>query len=187
MSMAKKKTTTQHIGRLAATLAASFPTGEFDGGHGYELSSAFALAEKRRLAGEWQVVDHQVDGEPYTRHFIATILRGAELLEPDYQSGYHFMDGVCVRRTEIRGTLLLPDGHPKYCYRMCVSLQWELEPQCLLIRPVMGYQYASLDEAPAAVKELAASGEWQRIGYRFDGDELLVSDAGDEKRLRRVQ
>jgi hypothetical protein len=184
--MAKKKPGAPHIDKLAASLAASFPGVDAEGSPGYELSSSFALAEKRRLLGEWQVEEHRVDGLDYARHFIATTLRGAELLEPVYQASYQFMEGICLRRTMITGTLLLPDSHPKYCFRMSMSLQWLLEPQSLLIRPVMGYQYASLDDAPAAVKELMQYSDWQRISYRFDNEALLVVDQGDEKRLRRV-
>ncbi len=183
--MGKKKLASSHMDRLSASLAASFPDLESETGHGYELSSSFSLAEKRRLLGEWRVVSHMVDNQEYTRYFIANTLRGAELLEPLYQSSYLFMDGICVRRSSVSGTLLLPDSHSKYCFRMNMALQWVLEPQALLIRPVMAYQYASLDDQPAAVKDLGENGDWQRIVYCFSGDDLLFSDKGDEKRLQR--
>ena len=185
--MAHKKNSNQAMDRITASLAATFgPTGP-DNPHGYELSSSFTIAERRRLLGNWQIVEHLVDGQDYVRYFMETTLKGMELAEAEYLSSYQFLEGIIIRRSTIIGQLLFQRQMAPYSYNLSMSLQWSLEPHILVVQPVMAYQYASLNGEPAAVRELPQGSEWIRVHYQFDHKDLVITDGGDTKRLSRVE
>jgi hypothetical protein len=179
--MARKKAT-EDLDKLAASLFASLP----DSGGGYEVSSAFAAAERRRFLGAWAISEHTVDGRPYVEAFAASALRGLPLLEPSYASIYDFRDSLCVKKVLISGFIELPEGRAEYAYRMSVAISWVIGRGFLLVRPELGYQTTTLDGKPAAVKELGAAGEEARIGYRFEGKILVLEEGLDMKHLERV-
>jgi len=180
--MASKKKVDERS-RLMAGLAASLP----DAGGVYRLSTASSDAERRRFLGSWAMAEHTVDGLPYVESFAATTLRGAVLLEPSYASVYDFRDSLCIKRVIIGGFLELEAGRAEYSYRMSVAISWELGPGLLLARPELGYQTTSIDGRPAAVKELGSSAGELRIGYRFEGDCLVLEEGLDFKRLSREE
>jgi hypothetical protein len=188
--MAKKKPN-EDRDRLAASLAASLP----DSGGGYQVSSAFSAPERRRFLGTWAIAEHTVEGRPYVEAFAAHALRGAAqgdgergapaLLDPVYAAVYDFRDSICVKKVQVSGIAELPGGRAEYSYRMSVAISWELGRGFLIVRPELGYQSTSLDGKPAAVKELARSGESARINYRFEGEQLVLEEGSDFKRLTR--
>jgi hypothetical protein len=182
--MAKKKPSDGRD-RLMSALASSLP----DGGGGYQLSSAFSGPERRRLLGAWTVAEHRVEGRPYIESFAATALRGLALLEPVYASIYDFREALCVKRVMISGLVELPEGRAEYSFRMSMAISWDIGPGCLLVRPELGYQSTSLAGKPAAVKEFGSTasvpGGTSRIGYRFEGEQLLLEEGLDFKRLCR--
>ena len=178
--MAHKKNSEPRA-KLMASLSASLP----DSGGEYQMSSAFSDTERRRFLGAWSIAEHMVDGLPYLESFAATALRGASLLDPSYDSIYDFRAALCVKRVMIGGFVELPDGRAEYTYRMSMALSWDLGPGFLLVRPELGYQSTSLAGKPAAVKELGSAGESLRIGYRFEGKDLLLEEGLDHKRLSR--
>jgi len=176
-----KKNESEGRDRLAASLNASLP----DSGGEYQVSSAYASGEKRRLLGSWLVDDHLVDGHPYIDSFIASSLRGASLIDPSYSALYDFREALCVKKVMISGLLDLPEGSIEYLYRMSVAISWEIGRGFLLVHPELGYQSTSLDGVPAAVKEFGSSNNKIRIGYRFEGDLLVLEEGLDSKWLKR--
>ena len=167
--------------RLAFSLASSLP----DSGGGYEISAAFTAPERRRILGEWTIAEHLVDGVPYIELFSRTAVRDAALLDGVYISIYDFREYVCVKRVRIRGLVELAGGRVEYLYSMSLAISWELGRGYLTVRPELGYQSTSLDGKMAAVKELPSSGERTRVGYRFEGEALVLEDGADFKRLTR--
>ncbi len=170
--------------RMAAEIASSLaalPEGE----GGYELSAAFSTPERRRISGLWTVVEHRAGGRPYVEAFAEKALRGAPLRGASYACAFDFRESVCVKRARISGIAELPDGPVDYLFAMSVAISWELGRGCLLVRPEMGYQTTSLGGAPAAVKELAASGALSRVAYRFEEGRLVLEEEDDLKLLER--
>jgi len=190
--MAMKKTGVDKLGRLAASLASKLPAE--DGG--YERSSAFGPSAASRFLGDWAVVEHELDGRPWMDRYPADRLGGAEFLDPDYEASFSFGDRVCVKRVAVRGALALgagdgldgEEGGPltAYEYRMTVALEWSPASQDRIrAKPVLGYQFTSLDGAIAAVREFGGGGGSMLIHARFEGEDLVLEDGGDRKVLRR--
>jgi hypothetical protein len=171
--------------RLATSLASSLGASLPDAGGSYEVSSAFILPERRRFIGTWAIAEHTVGGQPYIESFAASALRGAALLDPSYASLYDFREALCVKRVMIGGLVDLPEGRVEFSYRMSAAVSWELERGFIVVRPELAYQSTSLDGRPAAVKELASSGEPTRIAYRFEREGLLLEEGADLKFLTR--
>jgi hypothetical protein len=171
--------------RLSSSLASSFGASLGGSEGGYELSSAYLAPERRRFLGAWSIEEHSVDGRPYIEAFAASASKEGSLLEPSYAAIYDFRDSICVKKVLIGGLLDLSAGRAQYSYRMSVALSWELGRGCMLVRPELGFQSTSLDGRPAAVKELAATGERLRIAYRFEGETLVLEEGTDLKRLVR--
>lgn len=169
--------------RLAASLATNLP----DSGGGYMVSAAFLAPEQRRLVGLWSVSDHLVEGRPYLEHFAENALRGAVLVEPVYTAFYEFKPSICVKRVEISGLVEVESGRSDYSFRMSVAISWDLGRGFILVKPELGYQTSSLGGVPAAVRELAASGDESRIAYRFEDGVLVLEEGSDLKRLHKVK
>jgi hypothetical protein len=181
--MAKKTTEAMERERIAASIAKDLPP---DGGS-YSLSSATAAPLRRALRGAWGVVFHEVQGEPFVDRFAARGLKGIALGDLSYVAVYDFKESLCVKRVDIDGVAELEDGGASYRYRQRLALSWDLEgPERLRVRPELGYQHTSLDEVPAAVKELEEAGSDLVILFRFEGDELVLEEGDDVKRLRRL-
>jgi hypothetical protein len=178
--MAKRKISEERD-RLAASLASSL-RGQ---GGDYQVSSAFSAPERRRFLGLWSIAEHLVEGRDYLEIFAATAIRGAALAEPSYLCSYDFREAVCVKRVRIEGIAELPEGRTQYSYRMSVAISWSIGRGCIFVRPELGYQSTSLGGKSAAVKELAAQGESSRIAYRFQGEDLVLEEGTDLKRLIR--
>lgn len=181
--MARKTTEALERERIAESISRDLPP---DAG-GYTLSSATAVPLRRALRGSWGVVSHEVDGEPFVDRVAARGLKGAELSGIAYSARYDFKESICLKRVEIDGRAEFPEGGVAYGFRQRLALSWDLEgPERLRVRPEMGYQYTSLDESPAAVKEMEAAGDDLVILFRFEGDELVLEEGADVKRLRRL-
>ncbi|MCP5454106.1 MAG: hypothetical protein H7A27_09025 [Spirochaetaceae bacterium] len=181
--MAKKTNEALERERMAESIAMKLPA---DSG-GYSLSAATAGPLRRALRGVWAVAFHEVGGEPFVDRVAARSLKGAALADIAYRALYDFKDSFCVKRVDIDGTAELPGGGVPYGFRQRLTLSWDLEgAERLRVRPEMGYQCTSLDGAPAAVKELEPGSDDQLILFRFEGDELVLEEGDDVKRLRRL-
>ena len=181
--MARKTTEALERERIAESIARDLPP---DAG-GYSLSSATAVPLRRNLRGLWGVIAHEVGGEPYVERLASRSLKGAELVDIAYSAQYEFKESICLKRMDVDGRAELPEGSVAYSFRQRLALSWDLEgPERLRVRPEMGYQYTSLDEAPAAVKEMEAAGDDLVILFRIEGDELVLEEGDDIKRLRRL-
>jgi hypothetical protein len=176
--------------RLASSIAASLPG---DGGS-YEVSSMFSEKSRRRILGNWEVVEHTVAGEPFLDIFARKTLRGRELLSPAYSAHYSFKEGICVKKICIEGFIARGDAAGDidggrdipFKYVLNIAISWEMEPEGIRVKPEMGYQYSSLNEEPAAVRELAQSGQWARIAVSVDGDRMEMREGEDYKILARL-
>lgn len=158
-----------------------------EGRGGYNLSTATADPLKRRLRGRWAVSEHVLSGEEYLSRFIARTLRGVELSDAEYRAEYEFRDAVCLKRVEILGAIPAGEGSAEYRYRLRVASTWDFDgPENLAIRPELGYQCTELDGEPAAVKDLDDAPESVSVGFRFDGDDLVLEEGDDFKRLVRI-
>lgn len=169
--------------RISPALARALGSG--DGG--YELSSAFSGPEQKRFLGDWEVVEHRVEGRPYLEGFRARTIKSLVVSESSYLALYSFKEGICVKRVSIDGPLDLPEGELSYSYRMGVASTWGILPGSFLrVHPELGYHSSFLGESPAASGELSISGEEDLIiRYRFEGADLLLEEGSDVKRLRR--
>lgn len=168
--------------RISPALARALGSG--DGG--YELSSAFSGPEQRRFHGDWEVVEHRVEGRPFLEAFRARTVKALVLEAASYRAFYAFKEGLCVKRVSVDGPLDLPEGELAYSYRMGVASSWAILPGGFLrVRPELGYHSSFLGESPAAAGELAAAGEDIIIRYLFEDEDLVLEEGSDVKRLRR--
>ncbi len=180
--MAARKDEPSARERLASSIAASLPA---EGGS-YEISSMFSERTKRRILGSWEVFEHTVGGIPFLDAFMLKTLRGRELLDPVYSAIYEFKEGLCLKKVLIEGFLEQAEGEIPFRYVLNISLSWELEPEGIRVRPEMGYQYTSLDDEPAAIRELPRSLQWMRIALSATGDTMQLTEGEDLKKLARV-
>jgi hypothetical protein len=180
--MAKKNSEAMERQRMAASIAQDLPP---DGG-GYSLSSATADPLRKAIKGCWEVCQHDLSGESFLERFIARTLKGVDLLDAQYQAEYEFKENLCIKRVEIAGNADLPDGAVPYLYRQRLALSWELEgTERLRVRPEIGYQTSSLDGVTAGVKDLDVAGDDMVIVFNVSGNEMVLEEGDDLKRLRR--
>jgi hypothetical protein len=181
--MARKNPAAVERERLAASIKKDLPS---DGGS-YTVSSATAIPLRKALRGTWIVVAHTVAGESFIERFAARSLRGAELADAQYHAEYEFKDAICIKRIDVTGVAALPDGAVPYHFCQRVALSWDLEGSTSLrVRPELGYQTTVLDDNPAVVKELDGAAVDLFILFSIDGDELILEEGDDTKRLRRL-
>ena len=181
--MAKAQKDIDDRERMAEAIARSLPA---DGG-GYYLSAATAAPLRRSLKGPWAVVSHEVSGEPYVDRLAVRGYRGYGLKDLEYRAEYHFRDGVCVKRVDIDGLAELPEGGVPYACRQRMALSWDVDgPEHLRVRPELGYQSSCLGGETASLKELEDAGSELVIRFSLEGDELVLDEGDDRKRLRRL-
>jgi hypothetical protein len=170
--------------RISPELAKAL--GEGDGE--YTLSSAFANPSLRRFYGEWEVVEHRVNGQSFLYHFRERTAKDLRAEDAAYFARYIFKESLCAKHVLVQGTLDLPDGEADYSYRMAVALSWGLLPGGVLrVRPELGYHSSFLDGAPVAAGELStASGAEILLKYRFEDEDLILEEGEDYKRLRKL-
>lgn len=164
--------------------------GREDGAGGYEVSESFAAPERRKLQGEWTVVEHRVvdaDGEAdYLERYCSRGIKGMSLREARYDSSYRFSPGICVKHLSIEGKVDLGEGEAEYAWRLGAALSWEVGPcGTLRVRPALAYMTTSIGGKPTAVRELPPGMEAFVIHYRFEGEDLVLEEEGESKRLRR--
>jgi len=171
---------------LFASLAGSLGTVDADGvGGAYSTSSAFGSLIRRRLIGSWYVVEHKVDDEDYLDYFLRTSLKGAALECAEYKASFVFKESVCLKKVEVSGKF--PSDGTDYAYRMRMAMDWKVESRgTLTVCPELGYQYAEAGGEPAAVRDFRAA-EPIKVSFSFEGDDLLLSEGIDRKRLRRSE
>lgn len=179
----KKKTGKQDT-KISPELARML--GEGDGE--YALSSAFSGSVLRRFYGEWEVVEHRVDGQAYLERFREHVAKSLRARDAEYLARYTFKENICAKRVMIQGTLELPEGLANYSYRMAMALSWGILPDGVLrVRPELGYHSSYLDGVPTAADELAASADEDLLlSYRFEDGDLVLEEGEDYKRLRRI-
>lgn len=182
--MGSRRAKIDERGRLSASLAAGLPE---QGESAFSVSSAFVPGLARRYLGRWTVVEHLVGGQPWIERFPAEKLRGAELLDPVYEASYEFTERACVKRLLVSGRLALAEGEAPYEFRVSVCLDWEPGAAGeISARPLLGYQITSLDGQILGCKELERAGQDILLRSRFEGEELLLEEGEDRKRLRRA-
>jgi hypothetical protein len=70
---------------------------------------------------------------------------------------------------------------------MGMALSWELGPGgTLWLMPEIGYINSSIDGSPVASRELGEGAAPITVRYGFEGEELVIEEGGDVKRLRRL-
>ncbi len=193
--MAKKKSMDAdrnriaHAAALALERSASGPS-DPSGGESlveYHLSSQVADPLRRRIRGNWSVVEHRLGDQAFLDRFAERALKGLPLLEPEYRAEYVFKDGICLKRVEITGTVDLEEGSSPYAYRMRVASSWDLDgPDRLRISVEQGYQYTSLGGLPAAVLDLDEPPAPSAVSFHFEGAVLVLEEGEDIKRLERL-
>jgi hypothetical protein len=166
--------------------------GREDGAGGYEVSEAYAAPERRRLQGVWTVVEHRVLGagceEDYLESFGTRSLKGRSLRDASYDSSYSFSPGICVKHQAVEGRIDLGEGEAAYAWRIGAALAWEVGPcGTLRVRPALAYMATFLDGAPTAMRELPPEAGAFVIHYRFEGEDLVLEEEGERKRLRRTR
>jgi hypothetical protein len=157
-------------------------------GAGYSVSTAVSEPLKRKLRGRWMIREHLVGEEEYLARFVSRALRGMEIEGGEYTAEYEFRESICLKRVEIRATILGEEANSEYYYRLRVASIWDLEGAGFLsIRPEMGYQCTELGGEPAAVKDLDEPPEPVIVAFRFEGDSLVLEEGDDYKRLERIR
>ncbi len=168
--------------RLASSIAAALP----DEGGSYEISSMFTEKNRKKILGSWEVTEHTVGGIPFLDAFILKTLKGMELISPLYSSVYEFKESICIKKNTVAGILNHPNGEMMFKYVLNVSLTWQLEPGGIRVRPELGYQYSSLEDEPAAVRELPHTDTWIRILLSVNKNTMEMKEGEDVKRLTKV-
>lgn len=175
---------TEDLLRAAGTLGAR---PEAKGPGSYEISAALAMPSRRKLIGFWEVAEHLVGELPFLEVFVNQQLKGVEFSDGLYRASYEFRENLCIKRVSIDGLLSADEGQLHYEYRLTVGLSWRPgQGKTLVVRPEVGYQMTMLDGKAAACKDLPASGEEQRISWRFEGKDLILEEGEDRKLLRKV-
>ncbi len=157
-----------------------------EGSGGYAYSSSLTTPRARQIAGLWKVIEHVDDGVPYAEAFARSTFRGAEHSPLSYDATYEFSGNTCVKRVMLHGTVLSDGRNADFEYRMSAVLTWEIGPDVISARPILGYQITSIDGAPASVRELPNAVAGIIIQYALDGDALTLTDGSDVKRLARI-
>lgn len=156
-----------------------------EGSGGYAYSSSLTTPRAKQLCGLWRVIEHADDGVPYAEVFARSTFRGAEHGPLDYDASYEFTGNLCVKRVMLHGTVSSEGRNADFEYRMSAVLTWEIGPDVISARPVLGYQITSIDGVPSSVRELPNSVAGIIIQYELDGDSLTLVDGTDVKRLAR--
>ncbi len=156
-----------------------------EGSGDYAYSSSLTTPRARQLSGLWTVIEHVDDGVPFADSFARSTFRGAEHGPLSYDATYEFTGNLCVKRVMIHGTIATDGKKADFEYRMSAVLTWEIGPDVISARPVLGYQITSIDGVPASVRELPNSVAGIIIQYALDGDSLTLTDGTDVKRLSR--
>jgi len=152
----------------------------------YEYSASYFSSKEKQILGSWKVLDHDVDGVPYPEVFCAGTFRDIRTENVSYEATYEFSQNICVKRVLIYGSLDISDKQTGFDFRMSVALSWDLKGGTLNVRPVLGYQYTSIDGKPAAVKELPPTDASIHLNFRFEDENLILEDGVDIKKLGRA-
>jgi hypothetical protein len=167
---------------LASTLGTVDAAGE---GGAYSTSTAFGSSIRRRLLGSWTVAEHKVGEEDYLAYFMRSSLKGMALEEAAYTASFVFKETVCLKKVEVSGKF--PSDGTSYAYRMRMAMDWKVDLRGVMtVCPELGYQYAEAGGEPAAVRDFRAA-EPIKVSFSFEGDDLLLSEGDDRKRLRRSE
>jgi hypothetical protein len=153
---------------------------------GYAYSSSLTAPKARHLSGLWKVTEHTEGDIPYVDAFAQSTFRDRPHGPLDYDATYEFTGNLCVKRVMLHGTVDSGEKESDFEYRMSAVLTWEIGPDVLSVRPVLGYQITSIDGVPAAVRELPNSVAGIIIQYALEGDELTLIDGTDRKKLVRT-
>ena len=171
---------------MTDTIAGSLDFSGAGNSTNYEYSTAYFTAKEKQIIGTWKVLEHTVDGVPYPEVFCTNTFRDIKAEHVQYEATYEFTRSLCVKRVLIYGDLDLSGKNTRFDFRMNVALSWELKPGALNARPVLGYQYTSIDSKPAAVKDLPPTDSWITMTLRFEDDFMIMEDGSDIKKLGRI-
>lgn len=156
-------------------------------GANYQYSAAFTVPKAKQIVGIWKVIEHTVDGVPYTEAYAAATFKGLQLNNINYSATYEFSQNLCIKKVSIYGELDISSTISIYEYRMNVVLTWELKPGNIQVLPVLGYQYSCLDGKPAAVKDLPPTTTPLNLTVRFENEFMILEDGTDIKKLGRLE
>jgi len=175
------------LSKMTDFLADSLDFSSTEAPPAYEYSASYFSAKEKQILGSWKVLDHVVDGVPYSEVFCANAFRDVKTENVCYEATYEFSQNICVKRVLLCGDLDASERKDSFGFRMNVALEWNLKGGTLNARPVLGYQYTSIDGKPAAVKDLPPTDSWIHIILRFEGDNLILEDGVDVKKLGRAE
>jgi len=174
------------LSEMTDMIAGSLDFSTPDNPSNYEYSASYFSSKEKQILGSWKVLDHAVDGVPYPAVFCASTFRDINTENVSYEATYEFSLNICVKRVLIYGNLDVSKNQTGFDFRMSVALSWDMKGGTLNVRPVLGYQYTSIDGKPAAVKELPPTDACIHLNFRFEGDYLMLEDGLDVKKLGRA-
>jgi len=174
------------LSEMTDLIAGSLDFSNAENSSNYEYSAAYFTSKEKQIIGLWKVIEHTVDGVPYSEVFCANTFRDINAENVGYEATYEFSQNLCVKRVLLYGDLDISGKKTSFDFRMNVALAWELKPGALSVRPVLGYQYTSIDGKPAAVKDLPPTDAWISMPFRFEEEFMILEDGNDVKKLGRA-
>lgn len=176
------------LSEMTGTISASLGKADAnEADSSYAYSASFYQPRARHIEGRWAVLEHTVDGVPYTETFASSTFGGTEHGELTYDAIYEFSDTLCLKRVMITCEITAAEKKSTYEYRMNVALTWEIGNAKICVKPVLGYQYSCLDGTPIAVHELPPSNSRIDISVHFENGFMILEDGTDIKKLGRLE
>ncbi len=149
--------------------------------------------EREKLFGKWHVIEHKINDEDYLKLFVRTRFRDFELKDGIYEAEYEFKDRVCLKKMEVRGSLIQKEVEPAeeipYYYRVCLTITYQVKDAGILeVILESGYLYYRIGEEIPVIKDLIADGKPSLIDMHYLESNLILEEKaeGDYKILARV-
>lgn len=185
-------------------------TGVSDAKGGYEYSATYSGFKSKDITGTWEVAAHTVDGEPWIDMYSNRTFPGCRVRDLSYDALYEFHKTHCLKRVVVSCLVEQPQTQKNLSsvidsdaeedtvtddsthiytheFRLTAVLTWDIIGDTLTARPILGYQYTSIDEHPAAVRELPPDIGDIHLTVELNQDELFLVDGTDKKVLRRTR
>ncbi|OHD57269.1 MAG: hypothetical protein A2Y33_14985 [Spirochaetes bacterium GWF1_51_8] len=140
----------------------------------------------KTLIGKWKVVSHTTSGDDYRLHFEMTHLNGKKFRTAAITETFEFREHICLKETSIDGTL---DDGRTYRYKLNLTTTFTIpRADTLAIKIESGYLSRTVGTEAPAVKDYSGDGKTDEIGFRFDGETLIMEDVyrDDRKSLTRL-
>lgn len=184
MSIDHKKNRLEELTQSIALSLGSYQTGETID---YEMSSIHSQTKQRSLHGIWEVIDHRIDGRPYTEIYVEESLGGRKAENLEYTAQYEFTEHNCIKKTNISGNISDTEGATEFSYSITMALSWKLKGKHLTVRPLIGYQTSVINGKTGGVRELPGSTAAITVEINWEDGNLTLMDGCDVKTLRKKQ